>query len=120
MRNYKKLEAWTHSLQLATSVYTFTASLPNEERFGLVSQLNRAAVSVPSNIAEGCSRSSKKHFIVYLENALGSLFELETQVLICKNTRLATEQACSDLLNDIKSSQRLVYAFWKSIQADIK
>jgi len=75
--NYKELDAWKESIELVQLVYEITQKFPSEEKFGLVSQLRRASVSVPSNIAEGCSRSSNKEYKRFVEIALGSILELE-------------------------------------------
>ncbi|MGE0079295.1 MAG: four helix bundle protein, partial [Bacteroidales bacterium] len=80
--DHKELDAWKVSVDLSVEVYSITKSFPKEEMFGLVQQIRRAAVSVPSNIAEGCARSSSKETIHFLYISLGSLAELETQMII--------------------------------------
>src|SRR5271169_3937830 len=80
--SYRDLVVWQKSVELVTAVYTVTSSFPRQEVFGLTSQLRRCAVSVPSNIAEGQGRATKGEFVQFLSHARGSLFELETQVLI--------------------------------------
>lgn len=82
MRDFKKLEIWKNGITIVKHVYSLVQKLPSEEKFGLKSQLSRAAVSVPSNIAEGCSRNSEVEFKRFLEISLGSLFEVETQLII--------------------------------------
>jgi len=82
MRNFRDLKVWTESMDIAKSVYSILNSLPEFEKFGLCSQISRAAVSIPSNIAEGCGKSSNKEFKRYLEIALGSSYELETQLIL--------------------------------------
>lgn len=77
---YKDLEVWKQSMDLAVEVYKASGSFPKEELFGLVSQMRRAAVSIPSNIAEGCGRKNTKEYIQFLYIAKGSLLELETQI----------------------------------------
>ena len=84
MRDFKKFNIWNNAMDIVVSTYQLTKRLPSEEKFGLVSQMCRAAVSIPSNIAEGCSRNSEVEFKRFLEIALGSSFELETQILICE------------------------------------
>ena len=86
--NYKELDAWKESIELVQLVYEITQKFPSEEKFGLVSQLRRASVSVPSNIAEGCSRSSNKEYKRFVEIALGSILELETQLIIAAKLKL--------------------------------
>ena len=82
IRNHKDLEVWKKSMDLVSNIYKITESFPNKEIYGLTNQIRRSAVSVPSNIAEGAARSSKKEFIQFLYIALGSLAELETQMII--------------------------------------
>jgi len=80
--NHKDLNVWKKSMDLAVLIYDLTNAFPNDERFGLTSQMRRAAVSIPSNIAEGAARKSDKEFLQFLSIALGSLSELETQYLL--------------------------------------
>lgn len=83
-RKHHDLLAWQESIQLVKDIYGVTSSFPSSETFGLVSQMRRAAVSVPSNIAEGAARESQKEFAQFLVIARGSLSELETQLVICR------------------------------------
>ena len=84
MRSHKDLDVWKEAMQLVKGVYRLSAILPREETYGLVAQMRRAAVSVPSNIAEGAARDSSKEFIQFLYVSLGSLSELETQLILAK------------------------------------
>lgn len=86
--DYKELDAWKESMKLVKLVYEVTQNFPDEEKYGLVSQLRRASVSIPSNIAEGCSRSSNKEYKRFVEIALGSILELETQFIIAIELKL--------------------------------
>ena len=97
MRNFKELLIWQKGIEIVRISYQISKQLPSEEKFGLVSQLIRAAVSIPSNIAEGSSRSSTKEYKHYLEIALGSTFEVETLTLIIR-----------DLFNEITITDRLI------------
>ena len=83
--DHKDLDVWIKSIELVTEIYSITANFPNEEKYGIVSQIRRAAVSIPSNIAEGCARFSDKENLRFLDIARGSLAELETQLIISKN-----------------------------------
>ena len=83
--DHKDLDVWKKSIELVTEIYSITANFPNEEKYGIVSQIRRAAISVPSNIAEGCARFSDKENLRFLDIARGSLAELETQLIISKN-----------------------------------
>jgi four helix bundle protein len=84
IKTHKDLDVWKESMNLAKEVYKLTESFPKEEIFGLTSQIRRAAVSIASNIAEGAARNSRKEFIQALHVSLGSLAELETQLLLAK------------------------------------
>ena len=85
MTGYENLKVWQLSIDLVTNVYSQVKLLPKEETYALSDQIRRSAVSVPSNIAEGSSRNSKKEYVQFLYIALGSICELETQLLIAKN-----------------------------------
>jgi four helix bundle protein len=83
-KDHKELEAWKRAMRLAREVYRVSSGFPKEEQFGLLPQLRRAAVSVPSNIAEGAARNSDKELVRFLYIAMGSIAELETQLLLAK------------------------------------
>ena len=83
VQNYRELIVWQKSIEVAEKVYKITKKLPKEEIYSLTNQMRRAAVSIPSNIAEGQSRNSTKEFIQFLSIARGSKAELETQLLLC-------------------------------------
>ena len=114
-RTHHDLRVWQLSIRLVERIYRFTHSFPDSEKYGLVSQMRRAAVSIPSNIAEGAARSSKKEFIRFLYIARGSLSELETQLLLAKKLGFAKEstepgkivarlfQLITGLLKELKS-----------------
>ena len=85
MRNFKNLDVWKDAMNVVKEVYTVSDKLPVNEKYGLRSQTTRAAVSIPANIAEGCSRNSEIEFKRFLEIALGSAFELETHLLIIED-----------------------------------
>lgn len=77
MRNFRKLDIWKNGIKIVEHVYELSDKLPSEEKFGLKSQITRAAVSIPSNIAEGCTRNSEIEFKRYLEIAIGSLYTID-------------------------------------------
>jgi four helix bundle protein len=85
IKTHKDLDVWKISIELVTNVYSFLKGYPKDEMFGLVSQIKRSAISVPSNIAEGAGRSHIKEYIQFLNIAQGSLSELETQLIISHN-----------------------------------
>ena len=97
-RSYKDLIAWQKAMELVTTTYRGTSSFPKEESFGLTSQLRRAAVSIPSNIAEGQGRLSQKEFRYFLGQARGSLMEVETQFQIAQNLGFLNKVETTELL----------------------
>ncbi|MCZ8230485.1 four helix bundle protein [Flavobacterium sp.] len=102
--NHKDLEVWKKSMDLVLQVYQITNLFPDTEKFGLTSQMRRAAVSIPSNIAEGAARKSDKEFIQFLYIALGSLAEVETQYLIAIRLQYLNEDLKVDnSINEVKS-----------------
>ncbi|PXX95734.1 hypothetical protein DF185_21825 [Marinifilum breve] len=92
MKDFKKLIVWQKSMALVKDIYLLSKLLPQEEKYGLISQITRAAISIPSNIAEGSSRHSAKDFKRFLEIALGSSFELETQLLLIRELELIDKE----------------------------
>ena len=106
LKTHKDLDAWKRSLDLVEVVYKVTKEFPQEELYGLTNQLRRAAVSIPSNIAEGAARGSKKEFIQFLHIALGSLSEVETQVTIAK--RLGYLRDVGNIEEQIQTVRKLI------------
>ena len=88
--NHKDLDAWKQAMELVENIYRVTASLPKEETYGLAAQLRRAAISIPSNISEGSGRRSNKEFMNFLNISLGSVAEIETQLLIAERLGYVT------------------------------
>lgn len=106
--NFRKLDIWTNSMNLVRLSYQEIADLPNEERFGLKSQISRSAVSIPSNIAEGSGRNSNKEFAQFLSIALGSSYELETQLVLAQELFNINYQ---NLIEQCQQIQRMIFAF---------
>ena len=98
MKGHRDLEVWQKSMKFVTALYQQTTAFPKRELYGLTNQLRRAAVSVPSNIAEGCGRSSKKEFHQFLSLARGSLLEVETQIEIARDLGYVSGNKCGELL----------------------
>lgn len=111
--NHKNLEVWKKSMLLVEETYKMASHFPDEEKFGLSSQIKRAAISIPSNIAEGAARSSNKEFIRFLRIALGSLSELETQYLLA--IRLDFIEKNNTLESLIISSRKLIIGTQKHL-----
>jgi four helix bundle protein len=116
MRNFKELRVWQEAMEIVTNVYKLTKIYPNEEKFGLISQTNRASVSIPSNIAEGCSRTSLKDCKRYIEISLGSAFELETQLLIACQIGLIKENEIHNIIESIHKEQRMINSFMEKLK----
>ena len=107
-KNYKDLIVWKKALELTTIIYDLIKILPPEEKFALSDQMRRAAISIPSNIAEGAGRIYNKEFKKFLSNSKGSLFELETQILICIKTGYFNENDCSIAMSLIDEISRML------------
>lgn len=118
IQSYRDLVAWQRSVELSLDVYRGTVNFPSDERFGLVSQLCRAAVSVPSNIAEGYGRGSRQDYLRFLKVARGSLFELETQVTIACRLGYLQEQMFERLDELSKEVGRVLSGLIKSLEID--
>ncbi|MCD6532684.1 MAG: four helix bundle protein [Deltaproteobacteria bacterium] len=117
MRTYRDLIVWQKAMQLVTEVYLSTKTLPVEERYGLVSQMQRSAVSVPSNIAEGYGRNSTKDYIRFLRIANGSLFELQTQLEIAFNLDFFSQDTFSKLYEKSREIERMLSSLINKINA---
>jgi four helix bundle protein len=115
MKDFKKLLIWQKGMDIGMNAYELAAQLPADERFGLKSQITRAAVSVPSNIAEGSAKKSKKEYSRFLEIALGSLFELETQILMIDKLGYGDKQLRMSLLNGIDEEQKMLMSFIQKV-----
>ena len=116
VRNYRQLTVWTMSMDLAESIYALSAKLPAEERFGLVSQIRRAAVSIPSNIAEGAGRFGRKEFLQHLAIARGSLMELETQLALSVRLKMVPRESAVTVWDRCEDVARLLNALISSLR----
>lgn len=101
--HHKNLEAWKESIQLVTDIYNLTREFPKEELWGLTSQIRRAAISIPSNIAEGSGRNTAKDTLRFIDIALGSIAELETQLIIAQNLGYTNPECLLDKLSRINA-----------------
>ena len=114
------LEVWRKSVELAKKIYLVTKDFPQSEIYGLTNQLRRAAVSIPSNIAEGKGRSTPKDFVYFLHLAQGSLYELSTQVVIAHEIRLPGNEQFEDLCEHIKRIESMIRGLIFSIRNEKK
>lgn len=119
MRNFRDLEVWKEAIEIVKKVYTITSSFPITEKFGLISQMNRSAVSIPSNIpsniAEGCSRRTSIDFARFIEIALGSSFELETQIVIATNLNYISNEQTEIIIAELNILQKRINALREAI-----
>lgn len=111
MKNFKKLRIWENGFQIAIDCYKLVEQFPKVERYSLSSQMTRAAVSIPSNIAEGSSRSSEKDQRRFIEISLGSAFELHTQILIAESLNFGESTQRSKLIERLESEQRMLHTY---------
>ena len=116
MRDFKKLEIWKNGITIVKHVYSLVQKLPSEEKFGLKSQLSRAEISVPSNIAEGCSRNSEVEFKRFLEIALGSLFEVETQLIISEELKFLDSDELKSIFELISIESKMINSLISKIK----
>jgi four helix bundle protein len=114
MHQYKDLKVWQKAMEICTYVYDLTKKFPPEEKFGLVIQMRKAAVSMPSNIAEGAGKSSLKDFVRFLEISHASSYELDTQGIISKNQEYINSSEFEKLSHNLSEFQKMIYALIKS------
>ncbi len=116
MHNYKELEIWKRSLELAVEIYKLTEKFPDEEKFGLITQLRKSAVSILSNIAEGAGRNTRGEFSHFLGISTGSLFELETQSIISEKVGFLEKNISLEISDEVSQIARMIYGFQNSIK----
>jgi four helix bundle protein len=115
MHRFKELEIWKRSRSFCSLIYEVTNEFPESEKFGLINQLRRASVSIPSNIAEGSSRHSDKDFSRFLRIAIGSAYEIETQLLIAYDLRFLSEENLQKLLKELTEIIKMISRFKKTV-----
>lgn len=116
MRDFRKLEIWKNGIKIVKQIYELSSKFPAEEKFGLRSQITRAAVSISSNIAEGCSRNSELEFKRYLEISMGSLFEVETQLIIAKELDFINIEELSNIFDLLKIEAKMMNSLIQKIK----
>ncbi|MFX0555915.1 four helix bundle protein [Maribacter sp. CXY002] len=116
MRDFKKLDIWNNGILIVKHIYGLAGKLPNEEKFGLKGQLSRASVSVPSNIAEGCSRNSELEFKRFLEIALGSLFEVQTQLIISEELKFLNKSDLQSVFELLEFEAKMINSLINKIK----
>ena len=116
MHQFKELAIWKKSRVFCSEIYLVTSTFPNDEKFGITNQLRRAAVSIPSNIAEGSSRNSNKDFSRFLEIAIGSCYEIETQLLIASDLNFIEQNKLQLLTNQLEEITKMISKFRSTIK----
>jgi four helix bundle protein len=120
VQDYRQLEVWQEAMNLVTLVYQHTAKFPKEETYGLTNQLRRAAVSVPSNVAEGQGRRSTKEFLNHLSIARGSALEVQTQLEIARRLGCLNDQQVKELDQQLGTVIRLVNGLIRALDRKLK
>ena len=116
LKNYKELKVWQRSYQLCLEIYRITKGFPEEEKYGLASQLRRAAVSVPSNISEGYGRKTTPEYIQFLYKAYGSICEMETQILLSGDLGYIANGRLEMLKEGVREVEKMLKALIKSLE----
>lgn len=119
MHNYKELKVWNKAVELATDVYSLTKLFPKDERFGLISQMQRSAVSISSNIAEGAGRGTPSQFAHFLTIAYGSCFELATQLTIANNLTYVKHDDFQLIDTKIIEVQKMIFRLKETIDSKV-
>ena len=111
MHNFRNLIIWQKSKELVKDIYKLTSEFSKEEKFGIISQIQRSCISISSNIAEGSGRNSKKDFNRFLEIAISSSFELESLMVLSFDLSYCSNEKYEDIINKIKEIQKMIYGF---------
>ena len=115
MRNFKELKIWQKGIDIAIRTYRLADTFPKEDKFSLVQQMTKASVSIPSNIAEGSSRKSERDYSRFIEVSLGSVFELETQIIIAEKLHKGDQQLLQELKTEITDEQKMLTGFQQKL-----
>ena len=118
MHNFRELRIWQRSIDLAEAIYKITADFPKEEKYGLISQLRRCCVSVPSNISEGAGRSTNKQFKYFLEISMGSCNELQTQLELSFRFNFISKEILDKLNDEILQIFKMILVFYNSLKSE--
>ena len=118
MKDFRQLKVWEKSHQLALAIYKVTAKFPKEELYGLTSQVRRASMSIPTNIAEGCGRNTDADFARFLQMAMGSASETEYQLLLSLDLGFLNKEPYDKLNTDVTEVKRMLASLLKTLRAD--
>ena len=117
IQSYKELIVWQKAMDMVADVYKLTKNLPKEELFALTNQIRRAAISVPSNIAEGYGRQSKKEYLQFLSIANGSVCEIETQLLLCVKIGYLSEERINDTIQTLTEIGKMLFTMKQKLNS---
>lgn len=120
MRNFRELDIWKESRIIVKSIYLLMSQMPDDEKFGLTSMIKRSVISIPSNIAEGCAKSSEKDLCRFLEISLGSCFELETQLLLCSDLVFIKEDIILKQIESVQLLEKRISSFLSFLRKNQK
>ena len=115
MRNFKELHIWQKGIEIAVKTFQLTDTFPKEDKYGICQQMTRSGISIPSNIAEGSSRRSEKDYARFIEISLGSIFELETQLIISEKLSKGDQILLRNLKEDITDQQKMLTGFQQKL-----
>lgn len=111
MRDFRDLDIWKKSIDLVELIYIVTKKFPDDEKYGLTSQIRRAAISIPSNISEGCGRNTNKDFIRFLYNSFGSIKEIECQIIIAEKLKYLDRDSFDTIIKELDDIGKMVRGF---------
>ena len=120
IESFKDLIGWQKGMELVNEIYKVTKHFPKEELYGITSQARRAAISIPTNIAEGWGRGTTKNYIQFMEISRGSLFELETQIIISANQSFVALDKCNEISTKLNETGRMLNALITKLESKIK
>nr|WP_299175238.1 four helix bundle protein [uncultured Allomuricauda sp.] len=113
MRNFRELKVWQDARKLVKEIYLTSKLLPDTEKYGLISQINRCSVSITANIAEGCGKYSNKDFVRFLQISLGSAYELESHLILCEDLEFIPQEQASKIIKKVQLLQKRIAALIK-------
>ena len=116
MRDFKKLLIWQKGMDIVDKVYDMVAFIPQEEKYGMKTQMTRSATSIPANIAEGSAKRSQKDYARYVEISLGSVFELETHLLVVQRRKWVDEELLTEAIGMVIEEQKMLQSFIKKLE----
>lgn len=118
MHNFKELKVWQLSRNLVKEIYEVTINFPSSEKYGLISQIRRCAVSIPANISEGAGRNTDKDFAHFLNISLGSAYELETLLILCFDVNLIVEDQLNKFSQKLSEIQKMIFGLIKTLRQE--